>query len=174
MQELDFTFKGHSTERCSGMQFWGVILPCLWCSLSLTFPSWEPNGLPGCPESHHAVRCRWEEMCDLFSPRSLPIQGPQHKLLSIVMGRNIFSLHLHVELRSHQWVAKLNSCVCFKLEWKSLGRCPKKSNYLCHLRLRGLFLGTKPPLVNTEHESGWFQGWTNWFAFPLTRNQQQQ
>lgn len=144
-------------------------------SFSLMLPTLEPDGLPWVARgSHHAVaRCGWEEMCGPLSPRSLPIQAPWHKLLSIVMGPKIFFLCRRVELRSRQWVAKLNSCLCFKLEWKSLGQCPK-SSYFCHLRLRGLFLGTKPPLVNIEQGSGWLQWWTNRFAFPFIRKQRQQ
>lgn len=86
------------------------------------------------------------------------------------MGSKIFFLHLHVKLKSSQWVAKLNSCLCFKVEWKSLGQCPK-SSYFCHLRLRGLFLGTKTPLVNIEQRSGLLQRWMNRFAFPVVRKQ---
>lgn len=101
-------------------------------SFSLMLPTLEPDGLPWVARgSHHAVaRCRWEEMCSPVSLRSLPIRAPWHKLLSIVMGPKIFFLRLHVELRSHQWVAKLNSCLCFKLEWKSLGQCPKSSYFV--------------------------------------------
>lgn len=143
----------------SGMRFSPGFDALRRISLSLTLPTWEPDRLPWVARSsHHTVaRCGWEEMCGPLSPRSLPTRGPWHKLLSIVLGSNIFILHLHIELRSHQWVAKLNSCLCFKLEWKSLGQCPK-SSYFCHLRLRGLFLGTKPPLENTEQGSGWLRG----------------
>lgn len=111
--------------------------------------------------------------CGVPSPHSpFPLQGPRHKLLSIGMGRKILLPHLHVELRGHQWVAKSNSCLCFKLERKSLGRCPK-SSYFSHLRLKDLFLGTKPPSVNTEPGAGWLQRWTSRFAFPVIRKQQQ-
>lgn len=118
-------------------------------------------------------RCGWE-MCsgEMLLAWSLPIWGPRHKRLSVATGSKMFSLHLRVELRSHQWVAKLNSCLRFKLEWKSLGQCPK-SSWFCLLRQRGLFLGTKPLLVNIDQGSGWLQRWMNRFGFPVTRKQQQ-
>lgn len=177
MQGLDSTFKDAWGLQCWGVQ-WGTSQICfllgfgtLWkSSLSLTPPTLPPNRLPWVVRGSYpvVVRCGWEKMCNSLSPPSLPIQRPWHKLLSILMGSKIFFLHLRVKLRSHQWVAKLNSCLCFKVDWKSLGQCPK-SSYFCHLRLRGLFLGTKSPLANTRQRSGLVQRWMNRFAFPVAR-----